>query len=213
MKIEILRKLAGREEIDYSFIMSALRDYSSPRDKISAWLKSGELIRVKKGLYVFGQNVALQPYSKEVLANLIYGPSAISLTYALSYYGLIPEKVTMITSITNNRAKFFTTPIGDFKYYYLHPNKYTVGITLNTIIKQQNFSIASPEKALCDQIYLIDKNYIFNKIADMEKYLLHFLRIDETLLAKFKLIHLNEICHTYNYSPLFLLYNYIKKRK
>lgn len=49
MNIEQLRKLAGREEIDYPFLMSALSNYAWPREKISNWLKSGELIRVKKG--------------------------------------------------------------------------------------------------------------------------------------------------------------------
>lgn len=65
MKIETLRKLANREEIDYAFVMSALNDYSHPRDKITAWLKSGELIRVKKGLYVFGKNATLQHIRKK----------------------------------------------------------------------------------------------------------------------------------------------------
>ncbi|MEM1244661.1 MAG: hypothetical protein AAGG80_07595, partial [Pseudomonadota bacterium] len=120
MNIETLRKLAGKEEIDYQFIVSALAGYARPRDKISNWLKSGQLIRVKKGLYIFGKSVALQPYSKEVLANLIYGPSAISLTYALSYYGLIPERVDVITSVTNKRHKSFATCIGEFSYYALN---------------------------------------------------------------------------------------------
>lgn len=213
MKIEMLRKLADREEIDYSFLISALKEYAYPRDKISSWLKSGELIRVKKGLYVFGKDIALQPYSKEVLANLIYGPSAISLAYALSYYGLIPERVNTITSITNNRAKSFITPVGEFKYYYLHSAKYSVGLVLDVITPQQNFLIASPEKALCDQIYFIDKTYAFNTPDDLEKYLFHFLRIDETLLLKFKPHNLKEICDRYNFSSLFLLYNYIKNRK
>ena len=124
MRIEALRKMAGKEEVDYQFIVSALKEYARPRDKISTWLKSGELVRVKKGLYIFGKTVALQPYSKEVLANLIYGPSAISLTYALGYYGLIPEKVSTITNITTNRIKSFTTCVGTFQYYRLHPNKY-----------------------------------------------------------------------------------------
>src|SRR3990167_4009219 len=114
MKIEALRKLAGGEEIDYQFLMSALQDYAQPRDKVSQWLKTGELVRVKKGLYVFGKTVAETAYSQEVLANLIYGPSAISLSYALSFYGLIPERVPVITSITNNRIKSFATSIGTF---------------------------------------------------------------------------------------------------
>ena len=74
------------------------------------------------------------------------------LTYALSFYGLIPEKVETVTSITNNRNKFFATGVGNFQYYYLHPQKYAVGIVLNTLNKHQNILIASPEKALCDQI-------------------------------------------------------------
>lgn len=213
MKIEALRKLAGQEEIDYQFIVSALKEYACPRDKISNWLKSGELIRIKKGLYIFGETVALQPFSKEVLANLIYGPSAISLTYALSYYGLIPERVNSVKSITNNRNKFFATRIGEFKYYYLSSEKYAAGIVLNSPNRQQSFLIATPEKALCDQIYIIDQDYVLRTFDDMEKYLAHYLRIDETLLLKFKLKNLKEISDIYGDSRLLVLYNYIKSRK
>lgn len=213
MKIEALRKLAGQEEIDYQFIVSALKEYACPRDKISNWLKSGELIRIKKGLYIFGETVAVQPFSKEVLANLIYGPSAVSLTYALSYYGLIPERVNSVTSITNNRNKFFATRIGEFKYYYLPSEKYAAGIVLNSLNRQQSFLMATPEKALCDQIYIIDQDYVLHTFDDMEKYVLHYLRIDETLLFKFKLKNLKEISDIYRDSRLLLLYNYIKSRK
>ena len=44
MRIEQLRRLAGREEIDYHWLITALKDYARPRDKISEWLKRGELI-------------------------------------------------------------------------------------------------------------------------------------------------------------------------
>ncbi|HJZ23052.1 MAG TPA: hypothetical protein VJ201_01210 [Candidatus Babeliales bacterium] len=214
MQIEELRKIAGREEIDYQFIMSALnKEYARPREKISAWLKSRELIRVKKGLYIFGETVALQPYSKEVLANLIYGPSAISLTYALSYYGIIPERVDTITSITNNRYRSFATCIGEFKYYYLNSQKYTVGIILNSIVTSQQFLIATPEKALCDQIHIIDKDYPLNNTDDLEKYLFHYLRGDERLLSKFKFKKLQELSSCYNDRRLSLLCGYIKSRQ
>jgi len=213
MEISALRKLAGKEEIDYSFIISALKEYAHPREKISSWLKSGKLIRVKKGLYVFGDAVAHHLYSKEVLANLIYGPSAISLIYALYYYGLVPEKVEVITSITNKRIKSFATGVGNFQYYYLHPKKYAVGIELNSQISHQSFLIASPEKSLCDQIHIIDSDYSLRCLQHVEQYLFHFLRIDETLLLKFRLIRLKEICDIYRDGRLFLLYDYIKNRK
>ena len=214
MQIATLRKLAGREEIDYQFIMSILnKEYACPREKVSAWLKSRELIRVKKGLYIFGDTIALQPYSKEVLANLIYGPSAISLTYALSYYGVIPERVDTITSITNNRSRFFATCIGEFKYYYLNPQKYAVGIVLNSTLTTQQFLIATPEKALCDQIYIVDKDYPLNNNDDLERYLLHHLRGDESLLSKFRFKKLQELSSSYRDPRLSLLCSYIKSRQ
>ena len=72
-----VKKLALIEEFDYNFAMSALSEYKNPRIEINDLLKKGEIIRVKKGLYVFGPDLAREPYSRETLANLIYGPSYI----------------------------------------------------------------------------------------------------------------------------------------
>lgn len=213
MKIETLRKLAGREVIDYSFIIDALKDYATPRDKISSWLASGELIRIKKGLYVFGREIALAPYSPEVIANLIYGPSAISLRYALAYYGLIPERVSTITSITNKRNKSFTSPIGIFTYQYLSPAKYPIGIELSQVSKTEAILIASPEKALCDHIYLTDKEIIFKNDQDVEHYLIHDLRIDESALRTLHVKNCIEISVIYKDKRLERLAQFIKKWK
>ncbi len=213
MRLEKVRKFAGREEIDYQFLSSLLSDYAHPRDKISDWLKAGDLVRVKKGLYVFGQHIADAPYSLEVLANLIYGPSAISLSYALSFYGLIPERVTTITSITNKRNKFFSTPVGEFTYHYLNPLKYPIEIELAEISNKNHFLIASPEKALCDHIYLTDKKIQLSTLEEVEHYLFHDLRVDESILQKFRVSKLNNISARYEDSRLILLTNYIKKWK
>ncbi len=213
MRLEKVRKVAGREEIDYQFLLSMLNDYAHPRDKISEWLKSGDLIRVKKGLYVFGKQIAQTPYSLEVLANLIYGPSAISLSYALSFYGLIPERVTTITSITPKRNKKFSTPVGEFIYQYLNPQKYAVGIELAETSNTSQFLIACPEKALCDHIHLTDKSIIFSTLDDVESYLFHDLRIDESIMRQFKVSKLSNISEVYKDTRLVLLTNYIKKWK
>jgi len=213
MKVESIRKLAGREEIDYPFLLSALANYANPRDKISAWLKSGDLIRVKKGLYVFGKEVALAPYSLEILANLIYGPSAISLSYALAFYGLIPERVTTVTSITNKRNKTFSTPIGEFTYQYLNTTKYPIEIELAHYEKQNHFLIASVEKALCDHIHLADRNVSLTTLDEIEHYLLADLRIDESALQSLRIGKLHMISQAYDDMRLVLLKNYIKKRK
>lgn len=211
MNILQLQRLIGREEVDYQLLLSALSDYAYPRDKITGWLKSGELVRVKKGLYVFGKDVSLKPYSPEVLANLIYGPSAISLNYALSFYGMIPERVTTITSITNKRDKAFATPIGDFTYRLLAPKKYAVGIELFNANNLSPFLIASPEKALCDLIHLSDKKIKLTALTDVQNYLFSDLRIDEDALSSFRIELLTEVVDTYQDKRLESLKAFIKE--
>lgn len=213
MKIAQLRKLIGREEVDYPLLLSALSNYTHPRDKITNWLKTGELIRVKKGLYVFGKEAALTTFSKELLANLIYGPSAISLNYALSFYGLIPERTTTLTSITNKRDKSFMTPVGDFTYRYLSPKKYAVGIELLSINEKSGFLIASPEKALCDHIYLTDKKIKLTTSSEVEHYLLDDLRISEEGLTQFRLKKIAEITALYRDKRLNILETFIRELK
>jgi predicted transcriptional regulator of viral defense system len=176
-----LRKMALTEEIDYNFVTSALAAYKNPRVKMNDLLKKGDLIRVKKGLYVFGPELAREPYSKETLANLIYGPSYISLEYALSFYGMIPERVDTITSITNKRNKLFHTPVGTFSYRYISPSLYHSGVTLHRIDDYHSFLIATREKALADTVYYTDR------MADKEhlkQYLFENLRIEREVCKR-----------------------------
>ncbi len=179
-----LRKTIPQEEFDYMLLVDALSSYSGVRQKINELLKSGIIIRVKKGLYTFGPEYNHVPICKEVLANLIYGPSCISLEYALSYHGLIPERVEIITSITPKRDKEFNTPLGQFNYRYLGADKYPHGIEQIWIDQNHPILIASPEKALCDYIVLnrIGNNEEFNA----QEFLESDLRIDQSHWKQFK---------------------------
>ncbi|HEU5281554.1 MAG TPA: hypothetical protein VFU82_06225 [Gammaproteobacteria bacterium] len=213
MNILTLRQLANREIIDYPWLMNALKHYKRPREKLSVWLKSGELVRVKKGLYLFGATAQQTRYNSLVLANLIYGPSVVSLAYALSYYGMIPERVNEITSVTCLRDKLFETPIGRFSYRYLRPEKYPYGVQWVQLNPQESFLIATPEKALCDHLMLTDKKIIFNTLSDVEAYLENDMRIDMGTLTQFKTPLLREIINHYDDDRLALLYTFIQSWK
>jgi predicted transcriptional regulator of viral defense system len=104
---KIRAKIHG-EIFDYQVLLDTLSGYRKPRDKITRLLAAGAIVRIKKGLYCFGDPFRKEPISREHLANLIYGPSYISIDYALSYYGLIPERVETIT-ILRHLAPFLTT--------------------------------------------------------------------------------------------------------
>jgi predicted transcriptional regulator of viral defense system len=204
-----LRNAALTEEFDYNFIKHALYKYKNPRIKINDLLKKGEIIRVKKGLYVFGPKLARLPYSKETLANLIYGPSYISLEYALSFYGLIPERVETVTSITNKRKKHFNTPTGVFSYKYINPSIYSYGVTLYELDKNHSILIASKEKALSDMLYFSDK---MTNEAQIEKYLFEDLRIDTEELAGFNLRKVRKLAGLYGHN-VNLFYNLLESIK
>lgn len=201
--------------VDYLFLMDALKGYKKPRSKITSLLKKGELIRVKKGLYVIvdqtfiegGGIVRRYYYSKEVLANLIYGPSYLSLEYALSYYGLIPERVEEITSVTSSRNKKFETPVGRFSYSYLHPDKYPIGVTYERMGDKGGFLIATVEKALAD---CVARHPHLKTGADIADYI-NGLRIEQSFLAKMHLKKIREIAKIYQNHQVDLLKNFLEE--
>jgi len=173
MSVE-LRNRIGREEFDYQTLISALSGYASPRDRVTALLRSGVIVRVKKGLYVFGKDYRHEPYCRELLANLAYGPSFVSLDTALGFHGLIPERVEAMMSVTSGRARRFDTPVGLFIY---RPTPcLSVGVE-RAGQGDSRFLIAVPERALADRIR-DDRPAGGRTRKEMERYLFENLRLD-----------------------------------
>ena len=172
------RRLIGGEEFDYQALMSVLSNYANPREKVTSLLRANVIIRVKKGLYVFGDSYRRRPFSREVLANLIYGPSFISLDYALSYYGLIPERVQTMTSTTTKRSRRFDTPVGSFVYRNTPERAFHFGMDrLGT--GDISFLIAVPERALSDKLR-DDRGTPLGNHTEVAEYLFDDLRVDRT---------------------------------
>lgn len=192
-----LKKSALTEEFDYNFLKYLLSDYKNPRVKINDLLKKEQIIRVKKGIYVLGPELAREPYSRETLANLIYGPSYISLEYALYFYGLIPDRVETVTSVTNKRNKLFKTPLGVFSYKYISPSIYAYGITLYEVDQNHSILIATKEKAISDMLYFVDK------IADqtqLEQYLFKNMRLEQEDVIGFDMRKIKQLAAYYGHN-------------
>ncbi len=192
--MQSLRQSCKGEIFDYGMLMSHLKHLKAPHRKITELLKSGDIIRIKKGLYIFGVKDRQAPIHLGLLANLIYGPSYVSQEYALYWYGMIPERVDMITSITNRRNKSFNTPVGVFRYTYLNTERFTVGIDWKPIDQGQHFLMASPEKALADT--LAPCTDITTRNA-MRLHLIENLRIDEDSLRELNMNKITVITQAY----------------
>ncbi len=190
MSLQAFRRQVKGEIFDYQLLTHYLRDVKYPRAKISLLLKRGEIIRIKKGLYVFGELWRKGSISLEVAANLIYGPSCVSFEYALFHYGMIADRAVAVTSLAIGRAKEFETPIGTFRYRSIGKNKFSVGIEYREIPGEGGFFIASREKALADVVSRIkaplsQEDFIF--------YLTEEMRIDEKSLRSLDKQKLKEI--------------------
>jgi predicted transcriptional regulator of viral defense system len=200
---ELRKKIAG-EEFDYQVLMDSLREYERPRDRITDLLKRKEIIRVKKGIYVFGEKYARRPISREILANMIYGPSYISLDYALHHYGLIPERVETVTSVTIKRSRRFSTPVGLFTYRRIPMKAYQTGIDQVALEDGRSFLIAIREKALCDKVDQ-DRGTAVRTQMEMRSYLKDSLRIDPEDLRNMNADIVVEIAERYRSRKIKLL--------
>jgi predicted transcriptional regulator of viral defense system len=210
--MESIRKHIANEEFDYQTLLHSLDQYSRPRDKISDLLRKGVIIRVKKGIYIFGEDYRRRPFSREVLANLIYGPSYISLEYALHYLGLIPERVEAVTSVTTGRSRKYTTPIGLFRYRMIPIAAFRIGMDRVKLDDGRSFLIATPEKALADKIQ-DDRGSGLQTQGQLRDYLEYNLRVDPATLANLNREHLGAIAHGYGSRKLQLLSDLLGRLK
>jgi predicted transcriptional regulator of viral defense system len=173
----------AEEPLPRQIMMDLLKEYKRPNDKINELVKKGELTTVKKGLYVAGPRISITKPEPFLVANHLRGPSYLSLDAALSYWGLIPERVYEISSMTTKTSKSYKTPLGRFRYFHAPLPYYSFGIKSVELTARQVVLIASPEKALCDKI-ITTSGILLRSSRQVLEYLIDDLRIDEEMLRK-----------------------------
>lgn len=118
--------------------------------QLSAWTKRGYLAKLKNGIYVLAEKK--MSLMSEYIAFNLYQPSYVSMEWALSKYGLIPEIVYNCTSVTAKTTKIFKNEFGVFSFKHV---KKELFFGYNKINKDgQVYLMAEPEKAIADYIYL-----------------------------------------------------------
>jgi len=110
--------------------------------QLHQWVKAGELIRLKRGVYGFPEQVT----ERTEVARALYGPAYLSLEYALNAYGLLPEAVFALTLVTPRLTRRFVTPVGTFIYHKIKRDLFW-GYDPRTLMGEQ-------EKVLVDYCYI-----------------------------------------------------------
>ncbi|MGO4875007.1 hypothetical protein ACEN2P_00265 [Pedobacter psychrotolerans] len=186
MDIQATLRALSNQPLTHQLLTGLLKDYKRPNDKILSLKSAGLIEPVKKGLYIAGKSLGAERPENALLANHILGPSYLSMESALAHYGLIPEKVFAVTSMTTKASRKFQTSIGRYTYTNLPLPYYAFGLATVSLSKDQQAIMAIPEKALCDKI-ATTAGITLRSQSSARDYVFGNLRMEEEDLAKFDL--------------------------
>lgn len=191
---------------DVQSLKTIYAKYSNINQKVAIEAKKGNLIRIKRGLYTDNLKI-----DAPVIANICYSPSYISFEYALSFYGLIPEYVSMLTSAcyAKKNNKTYIAKGRSFSYQSIPNEAYPYGVCFLKNEADMTYKIASKEKALCDIVY---SKYPVRSYKDLEMMLFLDLRIDEDELSKLDSSFIQEIAPLYHSNSVSTLARYLNRR-
>lgn len=186
-------------------LLVTYKEYADPLGKINRQVKNKNLFPVVKGFYetdISTPGILLSSY--------IYGPSYLSFEYALYYHGLIPEKVAVFTNATydKKRSKKYQNIFGVFTYRDIPKNAYPFGI--KAYMKNgYSYIIASPEKALCDRLYIASPQ---TSMKNLKTLIFENLRITEEAFLELNFDDLLFLCDKYQSTNMKLLKRIIHRR-
>ena len=154
MKFQELLQIVGDEPVfETGLLLAGAVDSADVRRQLSRWREAGHLFQLRRGLYALAppfQKTRVHPF---IVANRLRRASYVSCQSALAYHGLIPEQAPVVISVTTMRPGRWETPWGLCVFRNIKRDLFR-GYRLSEVSPAQKAFVASPAKALLDQIYL-----------------------------------------------------------
>jgi predicted transcriptional regulator of viral defense system len=154
MEFSHLLEIVGDEPVfETGLLLAGDVDPANVRRQLSRWTQTGRLYQLRRGLYALAppfQKVKPHPF---VVANRLVPGSYVSLQSALASHGLIPEAVSVTTSVTTLRPARWDTPLGVYDYHHVKV-ELLFGYQRTDMGSDQQAFVAIPEKALLDLVHL-----------------------------------------------------------
>ena len=125
---------------------------NSVRGLVKRAIAAEEIIHIRRGLYCLAPKYCRYGICRDVIANLIYGPSYVSMETALAIHGWIPEAVHSVMSVSSGRAKSFETPLGYFDYVQVGQRPLLAAVERIQDGPYTYFLVAKPLKAIADYV-------------------------------------------------------------
>jgi len=183
MNFEKLLFMVGDQPCFELAMLTQLSDEKreSLRARLYQWRKSGKVLPLRRGMYAIAEPYRRTPVDPAQLSNLLYTPSYLSLQWALSFHGLIPEKTVAFTAITSRVPRTFNNAFGTYAYRNIKQAAF-FGYE-SAVLEQQPVMMALPEKALLDLWHLNRSEWNADRMREM-RFQNHGL-VDDKKLAGF----------------------------
>jgi len=140
---QLSRLVKGSEQRRYNLVNRAM--------------KSDELIRLKRGVYILSDSYRDYPLHPFALAQMLMPGSYVSLETALAHHRWIPEAVYTVASILPGRKsqKYDHEKLGSYAFFPLATNEgYFLELVKREQHEQQTMLVAKPVRALMDLVCL-----------------------------------------------------------
>ena len=126
---------------------------NSVKSLVNRAIAANEILHIRRGLYCLAPKFSKVGISRNVLANLVYGPSYLSMESALAIHGWIPEAVHSAVSVSLGRARTFETPLGFFDYVQIGQHPFLAAVeSRRDSAALPPYLVAKPLKAMADYV-------------------------------------------------------------
>lgn len=153
-------------------------------ETVKYYIRTGKLRSLRKGLYAVTDN-----YSPFELAQKIMPVSYLSLQSALRFHGMIFQHYESVTSISLQSKQVV---INETRFIF-HKIKSNTFFNDQGVLKQNNYTLASPERALCDSLYYYPSLGIDNTDMLSASQLIEIARIYENKSLLDRITHFIKI--------------------
>lgn len=134
-------------------------NFESLNKRLNYYVKTGKLLNPRKGIY------AKSGYNMLELAGLLFTPSYISLEYVLQKSGIIFQYSSQITIVSYQSRH---VEIEGIRLSFRKIKNTILIDTTGIITDEKGISMATPERALLDTLYL-NSNYYFDNLNSINK--------------------------------------------
>ncbi|MBW6441783.1 hypothetical protein K0B04_02640 [Patescibacteria group bacterium] len=158
-KLEILQKTGLNVFTpDDLMVLWQSSDKRSVHESVKDYIRRERMFSIRRGIYLLNKE-----YDTFELAQKLISPSYISHYTALAYHGIIFQKYSDIHSF----ASYYKSITVDGKKFIYHKLKEEIFNIQDGLLITDKYTIAGPERAICDTLYL-NKSIAFDNLRNID---------------------------------------------